>query len=142
MRVPRKQMSLIVAATLLAGCYHAIIDTGRPTSTEVIDRPWSNSFIYGLVPPPVLETMAKCPNGVSRVETQHSFLNEVVSAVTFGIYTPISIRVTCASSRSSMNSSENVLDVAPDATPAARQAAVQHAATMAMKSGAPVFVKF
>jgi len=142
MRVPRKQISIIVAAALLAGCYHAIIDTGRPSSTEVIDRPWSNSFIYGLVPPPVLETMAKCPNGVSKVETQHSFLNEVVSAVTFGIYTPMSIRVTCASSRSSMNSSDQVLDVAPDATPAARQAAVEHAATMAVKSGAPVYVRF
>ncbi|HEX6964972.1 MAG TPA: Bor family protein [Gemmatimonadaceae bacterium] len=142
MRVLRKQMSLIAVAVLLAGCYHAIVDTGRPPSSQVIDRPWSNSFIYGLVPPPVLETMAKCPNGVSKVETQHSFLNELVAVITAGIYTPMSIRVTCAGSGTSMNSNGQMLDVGANATPAARRAVVEHAATMAVTTGQPVYVRF
>ena len=86
----------IVGAILLSGCYHAIIETGKPASAVTIEKPWANSFIYGLVPPPVVETAAKCPAGVSRVETQHSFLNSLVGGITWGIYTPMTIKVTCA----------------------------------------------
>lgn len=78
------------------GCYHATIDTGLAPSTTVIDKPWANSFVYGLVPPDVMETASRCPHGVSKVETQHSFLNGLVGALTWGIYTPMQITVTCA----------------------------------------------
>ena len=37
-----------------------------------------------------------CTDGVSKVETQHSFLNGLVGGLTLGIYTPIDITVTCA----------------------------------------------
>jgi Bor protein len=88
---------LIAGAVALSGCYHAVIDTGRPASTDMITIKWANSFIYGLVPPPMVNSATKCPNGVSKVETQHSFLNGLVAAITWGIYTPIQIDVTCAS---------------------------------------------
>ncbi|MGI8548608.1 MAG: Bor/Iss family lipoprotein [Gemmatimonadaceae bacterium] len=52
--------------------------------------------MYGLVPPATIETAAKCTNGVARVETQSSFLNMVASTLTFGIYTPMQLDVTCA----------------------------------------------
>ncbi|HEY9514039.1 MAG TPA: Bor family protein, partial [Gemmatimonadaceae bacterium] len=77
-------------------CYHATIVTGRPASSDSISIPWANSFVYGLVPPPLVDAAAKCPNGVARVETQHSFLNGLVQFITLGIYTPIQIDVTCA----------------------------------------------
>jgi hypothetical protein len=141
MRVLAGRLSVVVAGMLLAGCYHAIIDTGRPASSEVIEQPRSNTFVYGLVPPPVVETMAKCPSGVSKVETQHSFLNSLVGALTFGIYTPIDIRVTCAGGGSSIGPSDQLLDVGPDAAASTQQAAVQHAATLAVESGEAVFVK-
>ena len=44
-----------------------------------ISNPWAHSFIYGLVPPAIVETQAKCPNGVAKVETQQSFPNGLVS---------------------------------------------------------------
>ena len=37
----------------------------------------------------------KLPRGVSRVETQLSFLNGLVSVLTFSIFTPVEITVTC-----------------------------------------------
>jgi len=92
--------SLTAAAVVLAlsvGCYHATIETGRPASSEIVKKPWANSWIYGLVPPATVSTAAQCPNGVARVETQLSFLNGLVGALTFGIYTPMNILVTCAS---------------------------------------------
>ena len=85
--------SLVLALT---ACYHATIETGLAPSPQVIDKPWASGWVYGLVPPSLVETKAKCPNGVSKVETQHSFLNSLVGGLTFGIYTPIAIKVTCA----------------------------------------------
>jgi hypothetical protein len=93
---------LIRAAALTAlvattGCYHYTVVTGAPPAEKTIDKKWQNSFILGLVPPPVINTQAECPRGVSQIETQHSFLNMLVSAITYNIYTPMSAKVTCAS---------------------------------------------
>jgi hypothetical protein len=71
----------------------------------VVEKSFASSWIYGLVPPSTVETAAKCPNGVAKVETQLSFVNQLVGALTLGIYTPMSIKVTCAL---------NKLSAAPD----------------------------
>jgi hypothetical protein len=87
------------AAALLivcAGCYHATVETGATPSTEVIEKKFASSWIYGLVPPSTVSTSARCPNGPAKVETQHSFVNQLVGFLTLGIYTPMEITVTCA----------------------------------------------
>lgn len=92
--------SICVLAMLtiaLSGCYHATVDTGQPASGEVIVEPWAHGFIYGLVPPSTVETAERCPNGVAQVETQLSFLNMLASALTFSLYSPMTIEVQCAS---------------------------------------------
>ena len=136
------KVTLLAAAVALSACYHAIIDTGRPASDQMIVRPWANSFVYGLVPPPVVETAAQCPNGVSRVETQHSFLNGLVGALTFGIYTPMEIRVTCAGGGAGAMRDVRMIKVGAKATGAEKQAALGKAADIAVETGAPVFVRF
>ncbi len=90
--------ALALPAVLLTGCFHATITTGQPASSEVISQPWALSFIYGLIPPSTVEAASKCKNGVAKVETQISFLNGLVSALTFSIFTPMQIDVTCAAS--------------------------------------------
>ena len=95
-----RTIAAVACAALLvssAACYHATIETGLSPSTTVVEKPWASSFIDGLVPPSTVETQAKCgARGVSKVETQLSFLNMLVGVITFGIYTPMSIQVTCA----------------------------------------------
>jgi hypothetical protein len=110
----------------LAGCYHAIVETGRPASETVIEDKWASSFVHGLVPPDVVETASQCPNGVARVETQLSFLNMLVAALTFGIYTPMQITVTCAAG-GSPEPAESTVEQRESATQAL-QAAVDHVA--------------
>lgn len=95
MRVLRATLRL-AAVLVLVGCYHAVIDTGLAPSPVTIDQQWASGFIYGLVPPNPVGTMQKCPHGVAKVETQHSFLNSLVAGITVGIYTPMTITVTCA----------------------------------------------
>jgi hypothetical protein len=86
----------LVSLLLLGGCYHASVETGATPSTVVIDQSFASSWIYGLVPPKLVSTTSKCPSGVSKVETQHTFVNQLVGLLTLGIYTPMQIRVTCA----------------------------------------------
>jgi hypothetical protein len=80
----------------LAGCYHASVETGRAPGSQHIEQGWAGSYFFGLVPPSTVEAKSACPNGVSRVETKHSFLNGLVGGLTLAMYTPMSIDVTCA----------------------------------------------
>jgi hypothetical protein len=83
--------SLAVIAVTVAGCYNAKIETGLPPSDQKIEDHWADSWIGGLVPPSAVETAEKCPNGVAKVETKLSFLNQLVGVLTLGIYTPMYI---------------------------------------------------
>jgi hypothetical protein len=91
-----RKLAALGAVVLLAGCYHAVVDTGLTPSPTTIEKPWASGWVYGLVPPSPISTMERCPNGVAKVETQLSFVNSLVGALTLGIYTPMSIKVTCA----------------------------------------------
>jgi hypothetical protein len=97
---PMPRHSVLLLGLLFSGaCYHATIETGAAPTAQVIEKEWAPSWLYGLVPPDPVETAAKCPTGVSKVETQHSFLNMVANVLTFGIYTPMTITVTCGTGR-------------------------------------------
>jgi hypothetical protein len=91
-----RKLSGLLLLMFSAGCYHATVETGLTPSPVTIEKPWASGWIYGLVPPSTVETMAKCPNGAAKVETQLSFPNQLVNFLTLGIYTPMEIKVTCA----------------------------------------------
>ena len=135
--------SVLALAFAATACYHAVIDTGRPASGTVVTRPWQPSFIVGLVPPPPLNVATQCPNGVARVETVHSFLEGLVAALTFSIFTPMTYQVTCASGgTASIPAGAATVDVATAATTEQRAAAMSRAGSLAAESGQAVFVKF
>lgn len=98
----RRIPMLLLVAALCGGCYRVTVITGAPSSSQVIDKPWQMSFVAGLVPPAELTTNPPCTQGVARVETERSFLNGLVAALTglgtpVAIVTPIHVSVTCAS---------------------------------------------
>jgi hypothetical protein len=121
------------------GCYHATVETGAPPAPETITKGWASGWIYGLVPPSVVETAQRCPNGVARIETQLSFANQLVSFLTLGIYTPMDIRVTCAANRSADGGDEPVVRVGPD-EPAV--VALARAAELSRQLGVAVSIAF
>ena len=130
----------LTAVLVCSACYHATIETGLPASSETITIPWAHGFVYGLVPPSTVASASKCKNGVAKVETQHSFLNMLAQWVTFGIYTPIQIDVTCASSNR-MSSADAVIR-AKGASPEARTVAVAEAVALSQKLSQAVYVTF
>jgi hypothetical protein len=90
-------VTLAVLVVVLGGCYHVTVNTGLTPGDKVISQPWASAFVFGLVPPKTVEAREQCgAAGVARVESQISFLNGLVSALTFSIFTPMQIDVTCA----------------------------------------------
>ena len=136
------KVCLLAPVVLSAACYHAIIETGRPAGTTILNKTFQSSFIYGLVPPPPLNASGQCPSGVARVETQHRFVEGLVAALTLGIYTPMTLTVTCASGGSSALPGERVIEVGDRGGVDARQAALAEAARLSVATGNPVYVRF
>jgi Bor protein len=134
--------SIVMVALALVGCYHATVETGLPAGNQTIENDWATSFIYGLVPPATVSTASQCRSGVARVETQHSFLNSLVGGLTFGIFTPMTIKVTCAAARAQIGSASQ-LAVRAEASPAVMQAVFAGAAAAAAAApGGVAFVSF
>jgi hypothetical protein len=101
----RSLAALALIATFSSACYRVTVVTGAAPAATTVDKPWVNSFLWGLVPPQPINVAAQCPGGVSKVVTERSFLNGLVAAVQssilFGVqvYTPMHVNVTCGTRR-------------------------------------------
>lgn len=142
----RRTLSLAMLALGLVSttaCYHAVVETGRTPGTTVVQKPWVGTYIFGLVAAQPIDVSAECRSGVARVETQQSFVNGLVSGITLGIYTPRTVTVTCAATRTgALGTGATTIAVADDASRAERSAAFGQAAEESARTGRPVFVRF
>ena len=86
--------------------------------------------------------MSKCPNGVSKVETQLSFVNQLVAWLTLDIYTPMSIKVTCATGGRAEAPGSPEIKIGDGATQEQIIDAFQRAGDLSVESGQPVYVRF
>lgn len=132
--------AITIAFAPLAACYHATIETGLPPSSQVLEQSFASSWIYGLVPPKTVETATRCPQGVAKVETQHTFVNQLVGFLTLGIYTPMHIRVTCAQAAAAVGGP--LLDVPAAGSETAVRAVFASAADLAAQQRRAVLVRF
>jgi hypothetical protein len=137
-----RSSTVLAAAVALSGCYHATIETGLPLGTQTLEDQWADSWVYGLVPPETVETAARCPNGVARVETRRSFTNWLVGFLTVGIYTPMEIMVTCAGPDAPDQAAQDRVSIDTDANMAEMQQAFQDAAGQAARAGKVVLIQF
>ncbi|WP_428274878.1 Bor/Iss family lipoprotein [Candidatus Palauibacter sp.] len=91
-------IATIVAVSLSTGCatHHAVVKTGIDPGLRKVEDKWADSYVGGLVAPDHVEVGERCgEGGVAMVETRISFLNQLVSTLTLGIYSPMEIIVTC-----------------------------------------------
>jgi Bor protein len=140
--MPDARTLTLTALIMVGGCFHATIETGLTPSTKVLEQKWASSWIYGLVPPKTVETASRCPDGVAKVETRRSFLNQVVEILTLGIYTPMDIRVTCALPEGTSAPQEAMLTVPSGADSNSVRAAFRAAADQAAEGKGMVLVRF
>lgn len=136
----RRGVLIVALVALSAGCYRATINTGRAPSGETIQQDWAHSFIAGLIPPATVEAASRCPNGVSSVVTQHSFLNMLAQFITFSLYSPMTLTVQCAAAGGDEEATAMIVPTGTGLADATR--IFNEAADRAREDGATVLVRF
>lgn len=139
MRVGRL-LALAAVVVAASACFHQVVQTGRTPGTTVIDKPWAPAFLWGLVPPPPIDVSTQCRTGIATVVTEQSFVNGLVHFVTFGLFTPRHITITCAAS--SLKSGTMEVYVARDASLEERDRVFARAVEESARTQQPVVVRF
>jgi hypothetical protein len=134
------QLFLPCLLIVLVGCYAARVETGLQPSNQTIKQGFAACWLWGLVPPKTVDAAMQCPNGVAVVETQLSFVNQLVQFLTLGIYSPMQIVVTCAEGSTGLLENSPSFSVDCDATLEEVQEIYSKAADEAVRTGLPVYV--
>ncbi|MGH7677470.1 MAG: Bor/Iss family lipoprotein [Gemmatimonadaceae bacterium] len=139
MRVGRA-LTLAAVCLLTSACFHQVVQTGRTPGSTVVSKPWTATWVFGLVEAQTIDVTQQCPGGIATVATKMSFLNGLAAGVTFGIYSPRDVTVTCAAGRASLEQRE--IHVAKTATQAERVAAFSAAVELSERTSQPVVIRF
>lgn len=91
-----KMMAIaFTSSILLTSCYSytSVVGSGAQGNSETTE--WNHYVIYGLAPVGVSDSKAMAGGAENyTVTTKQTFVNGLVSAITFGIYTPTTTTVT------------------------------------------------
>jgi hypothetical protein len=136
-----RAVTVAAVCLLAAACYRQVVQTGRTPGTTVVEKPWTATWMWGLVPAQTIDVSSQCTSGIATVETQMTVPNWLATVVTLGIYAPRNVKVTCAN-RAALNNGLRELQVARTATPADRDAVFAAAAELSERSNQPVIVRF
>ena len=92
-------LAVAALATFSAGCYKVtIVNNGAvpaSSSVEYTDR-WNHNVVVGLANVSGPQDASKaCPNGWATVETQQTFVQGLVGAISQSLYTPQNLTIRC-----------------------------------------------
>jgi len=96
------KVALLSTALALTACnaHKVTYDTRLPRGQ--VHSEWTGHYLYGNIGHTDINVRRICPQGVAKIETYRSFGNGFVGAITFGIYTPRTVRITCVSGNSAI----------------------------------------
>lgn len=137
----KKTLCIFALAFIMSGCYHAQVTTGLEASSEVYQEKWATGFIAGLIPPDMIDATEHCSNGVAKVETRHSFLNLVAQAITFSIFSPMEITVTCATGSMGATMESTPLELAKNSSYEEKTQTYTDAVALSSKMNKPVYIQ-
>lgn len=140
MRVGRA-MAMVAACVALSACYHQVVQTGKTPGSTVVSKPWTPTWIFGLVPATPIDVSQQCPSGIATVETQMTVPNALATFFTLGIYAPRDVKITCAT-RAALDRGMPQVNVAHNATADERAAAWASAVELSERTHQPVVVTF
>ncbi len=91
-----KMMAIVFASSmLLTSCYSYTSVVGNGAQGNNQTTQWNHYVIYGLAPVGVSDSKQMAGGAENyTVHTRQSFVNGLISAITFGIYTPTITTVT------------------------------------------------
>ena len=88
-------LAVLISATLvLNSCYSYTSIVGQGAQGENKTTKWNHYVIYGLAPVGVSDSKKMAGDAENyTIQTQQTFVNGLISALTFGIYTPTTTTV-------------------------------------------------
>ncbi|WP_179352477.1 Bor family protein [Winogradskyella vidalii] len=87
--------AVFAVSMLLTSCYSytSVVGNGAQGNSQTTE--WNHYVVYGLAPVGVSDSKQMAGGAENyTVHTRQSFVNGLVSAITFGIYTPTTTTVT------------------------------------------------
>lgn len=129
----------VALGLILSGCFHQVVQTGRTPGPTVVKKPWTATWLWGIVPATPIDVTSDCPGGIATVATQQTFMNGLVGALTLGIYTPRDVTVTCASGTARGSGMQEFI-VARDASQEEKAQVMADAIAASSRSQQPVLV--
>jgi hypothetical protein len=86
---------LITSSVLLTSCFSYTVVVGDGAQGNQQTKEWNHYIIYGLAPVGVSDAKQMADGAENyTVKTEQTFVNGLVNAITFGIYTPTTTTVT------------------------------------------------
>jgi hypothetical protein len=125
-----------------SACFHQVVQTGRPAGSTVVDKPWVSTWLWGLVAAQPIDVRQQCPSGTAMIESETSFVNGLVGALTLGIWTPQHVRVTCASGSASLPANAIQVHIAATSTADERLQMINEAIEQSREQHVPVVLRF
>jgi len=93
-----KKLILAGALALMStGCFHIKYTTNAAAEGTAKPAMWHHTLIVGLIELGPVDLAKECPNGVSSVENQVTFLDGFLGGLTESIWHPNSVTITCGS---------------------------------------------
>ena len=90
-----KSIAILGLAVIMTSCYSQTYTVGTGSQTGVEKKEKNHFFVLGLVAGST-SSPTEMADGVKNYEvnTQHSFIDGLVNAITFGLYNPTTTKVT------------------------------------------------
>ncbi len=86
---------LAIAMTTMTGCFTYVTKVGQGAQTGVSETGKNHYLIYGLVQMKTTDFQKLAGDATDyTVKIEHTFLDGLVNAITFGIYNPTTVTVT------------------------------------------------
>lgn len=140
--IRRRWLPLALLAVATTGCFRQVVETGRPAGATVVDRAWVPTYLFGLVAAQPIDVRQSCPSGVAIIQTEQSFLNGLAAMVTFGLFTPQHVRVTCATGSASVPAGAARFHAGAELTADQQRDVVAQAVQAALDTDAPTVLRF
>jgi hypothetical protein len=105
---------ILLSALGLMACGKTSYVTGKPPGASFEKK--GSYFIGGLIGSTDINLGQLCPNGVSSFVNQKTVTDGVMTCITCGLYSPITINITCASGSTYLlqpNPERNITKVIP-----------------------------
>ncbi len=99
-RIGRMAATLTLIIVTTGCCEHTYTMGQGGVAAPIVYEEWHSQWLGGLIGERNLDINVLCPSGNATIHDEQSFLNGLVSALTFAIYSPTIVKIRCQGGQS------------------------------------------